>query len=103
MNKQCFGFFFALFLLNGVSSAASVWQPVEGYRSTVSVEDQAMKRRLQLDAAERDRQEELAADGPITNQLGTAFAISRIPTLANSPGQFGAFFKTRVSLLNVTA
>lgn len=29
-------------------------------------------------------------------------AICRVPTMANAPGQFGAFFKTRLMVLNVT-
>jgi len=40
--------------------------------------------------------------GPQVQKLGAADSYHLVPVMANNPGQFGAFFKTRVSILNPT-
>jgi hypothetical protein len=39
---------------------------------------------------------------PEQNKLSASSAVIRIPAMANNPGLFGAFFRTKVSILNVT-
>ena len=39
---------------------------------------------------------------PGRNSLSASSAVIRIPAMANNPGLFGAFFRTKVSILNVT-